>query len=146
MEERSHIRNLKISFIIFLYLIQGLTIHAQSAFADSVKSFFEKQSPLLVQEKVYVQTDKQFYVTGETVWFKLYNTDASVHQLMNVSRIAYVELLSADLKQIFQVKVELDNGIGDGYLELPSSMVSGNYRIRAYTSWMKNFSPDFYFE
>src|SRR4030095_141963 len=136
----------KSTFIIFLYLIQALNSHAQITFTDTLKSIFEKQNSLLIQEKVYLHTDKQFYITGETIWFKLYCVDASVHHLMDVSKIAYVELLSTDQKPTLQVKVELDNGIGDGYLELPASMVSGNFRLRAYTSWMKNFSPEFYFE
>jgi hypothetical protein len=31
-------------------------------------------------------------------------------------------------------------------LYIPVSVTNGNYKFRAYTSWMKNFSPDFYFE
>src|SRR6185369_11103878 len=34
----------------------------------------------------------------------------------------------------------------NGSFYLPSSINSGNYVIRAYTNWMKNFDPDFYFE
>ncbi len=29
---------------------------------------------------------------------------------------------------------------------IPGFLNSGNYILRAYTNWMKNFSPDFYFE
>ncbi|HQS05646.1 MAG TPA: hypothetical protein PLT16_08410, partial [Daejeonella sp.] len=45
-----------------------------------------------------------------------------------------------------QAKIAIDKGSGSGSLYLPVSLSSGNYQLRAYTSWMKNFSPDFYFE
>ena len=136
-------------FSILLLLLQcfeGNTTFGQQSFVDSIKLAFDQQRTILLQEKIYVQTDKRLYLTSETIWFKIYNVDASFHQLMDVSRIAYVELLSADHKPALQVKVELNDGMGDGFLEIPASLVSGNYTLRAYTSWMKNFSPDFYFE
>src|SRR6187549_3327089 len=37
------------------------------------------------------------------------------------------------------------DGIGSGSMFIPISLDAGNYKIRAYTNWMKNFSPDFYF-
>ena len=44
------------------------------------------------QEKLYIHTDKSHYLPGETIWFKLYLTDASSHQASPWSRIVYVEL------------------------------------------------------
>jgi hypothetical protein len=40
----------------------------------------------------------------------------------------------------------MKNGFGNGYLVIPGFLNSGNYILRGYTNWMKNFSPDFYFE
>ena len=44
------------------------------------------------REKLYIHTDKSHYLPGETIWFKLYLTDASSHQASPWSRIVYVEL------------------------------------------------------
>ena len=93
-----------------------------------------------------MQTDKDVYFTGETIWFKIYDLDASLHELMDVSKVAYVEILSAERKPLMQLKVELDKGTGAGYIDLPSSINTGNYQFRAYTNWMKNFDADFFFE
>ena len=134
------------NFLFVSFLLNGVGLVAQVSFTDTLKTIFAKQSPLLVQEKVYVQTDKALFATGETIWFKVYVVDASFHELMNASKVAYLEILSAEQKPVHQLKVELQDGIGDGYFEIPASLVSGNYRLRAYTNWMKNFSAEYYFE
>ena len=139
----SHILKILLS-AFFLSLVNG-SVFAQS-FADTLRTVFGKQRLLLVQEKIYLQTDKSFYVTGETIWFKIYLVDASFHELMDASRVVYVELISAEQKAVQQIKVDIQSGLGDGYVELPASLVSGNYLLRAYTNWMKNFSAEFYFE
>src|SRR6185436_14349009 len=126
------------NFLFLSCLLNGVDAFAQNSFTDTLRTVFAKQSPLLVQEKVYVQTDKVFYATGETIWFKVYVVDASFHQMMDASKVVYLEILSAEQKAVQQLKVELQNGIGDGYVEIPASLVSGSYRLRAYTNWMKN--------
>ncbi len=98
------------------------------------------------QEKIFVHTDKSFYVCGEIMWFKLYNTDAFLNKPATISKVAYVELLSNDHKPVLQAKIELNEGTGSGSFMLPYSLSSGSYVFRAYTNWMKNYSPDFYFE
>jgi len=130
--------------VIFLFLFATANVFAQS-FLDTMKNSFNKDQRFM-QEKLYLHTDKEVYFTGESIWFKIYYVDATYHQPMDVSKVAYVEIISADHKPAVQIKVELDKGTGEGYIDLPSSIASGNYQLRAYTTWMKNFSADFYFE
>lgn len=99
-----------------------------------------------LHEKLFVHTDQSFYLTGETMWFKLYYVDGSFHQPLDVSKVAYIELLDKEQKSVLQTKVTLGSGGGSGSLFVPSSLASGNYLMRAYTSWMKNFSADYFFE
>lgn len=98
------------------------------------------------QEKVFVHTDKSFYVAGEIIWFSLYNTDGYLNRLTSLSKVAYVELLTQDHQPVLQAKIELEGGRGSGSFMLPFSIASGTYIFRAYTNWMKNFSPEFFFE
>ena len=63
-----------------------------------------------------------------------------------LSNVAYVEVLDQTNKPVLQGKIALDDGTGQGSFLLPVSLASGNYMVRAYTSWMKNFSPEFFFE
>ena len=44
-----------------------------------------------------------------------------------------------------QAKIAMKNGTGSGSIYVPVTLISGNFLLRAYTSWMKNFGPDYYF-
>ena len=119
---------------------------SQTELLNTIKTNFERYNSHWLQEKIFVHTDKSFYTAGEIVWFKIYNVEGSFHKPVDISKIAYVEILNKDLKPVLQAKISLKDGIGNGSLLLPLSFNSGPYKIRAYTNWMKNFSPDYYFE
>ncbi len=108
----------------------------------SAFSGYQRQAP---QEKLFVHIDKTFYLAGETVWFKIYDVDASLNQPLAISGISYIELLDTDRKPILREKIEMNDGKGNGSFRVPSNIQSGKYNFRAYTNWMKNFSPDYYF-
>ncbi|MBV9963909.1 MAG: hypothetical protein JO072_16820 [Parafilimonas sp.] len=97
-------------------------------------------------EKVFVHTDKTFYLAGESIWFKLYCVDENFHKPSDISRVAYVEIISAEKKAVLQAKISLNEGSGNGSLIIPSYVVSGNYVLRAYTKWMENFDADYFFQ
>ena len=97
-------------------------------------------------EKIYIQTDKTFYTAGEILWMKAYLVDAIKHQPYFLSKVAYVELISREAKPVLQAKLSMQNGSGGGSFFLPISLPSGSYKLRAYTSWMKNLGPDYFFE
>jgi hypothetical protein len=134
------------SLVLVLLLAMTCRINAQTDIATHLTGQLTKYSQQHFQEKIFVHTDKSFYVCGEIIWFKLYNTDAYLNRPAAISKVAYVELLSADHKQVLQAKIELQQGKGNGSFMLPFSLNSGTYIFRAYTNWMKNFSPDLFFE
>lgn len=113
--------------------------------ADLQNKFVQYQLHSL-QEKIFVHTDKTFYLVGEIIWFKIYTVDESFNKPLDLSKVAYVEIINEDQKAVMQAKIALQDGTGNGSLIIPSSIVSGNYKLRAYTSRMKNFSADYYFE
>jgi hypothetical protein len=138
------IKNVHIALILFLF--QLLILEKTEAQEIDLKERFESIQKDNFQEKIYLHTDQDFYVCGETIWFKIYCVDGSSHHSINVSKIAYVEIINAESKAVIQAKIEIKDGFGNGHLILSESLTSGNYNIRAYTNWMKNFHPDFYFE
>src|SRR4029079_11612675 len=83
---------------------------------------------------------------GEICWFKVYVTDAFFHRPVDISKVAYVELLDHNNKPILQAKIALDKGEGIGSLYMPVTISSGNYHLRAYSNWMKNFGADYFFQ
>lgn len=98
-----------------------------------------------LQEKIYAHTDKNVYLAGEIIWFKLYNVEAYTNCPIKVSKIAYVELLDDNNKIIAQAKISLREGESQGHIYLPISLKPGNLLLRAYTNWMKNFDVSLFF-
>jgi len=113
---------------------------------DDIQSKFNNYAQNTLQEKLYVHTDKDFYLAGELLWFKIYDINAADNKPLDAAKVAYAEILDRDNNPILQAKIAMDNGSGNGSFYLPVSAVSGSYKIRAYTNWMKNFSADKYFE
>ncbi|MCI1188561.1 hypothetical protein MON38_14115 [Hymenobacter sp. DH14] len=96
-------------------------------------------------EKLYLHLDRPLYLSGETMWFKVYAAEGAHARPLALSSVAYVEVLDAKNQPVLQGKVALKNATGHGYFTLPTSLPAGSYRVRAYTSWMQNFSPEYYF-
>ncbi|MGV3540789.1 MAG: hypothetical protein ACO1OQ_13325 [Rufibacter sp.] len=116
-----------------------------NVFADllpTVKAYQQKA----VQEKIFLHLDRPAYASGDVMWFKVYNVDGTHHRPFNMSKVAYVEVLDSTRRPVLQGKIGLQDGMGNGSFVLPVNLESGTYLIRAYTNWMKNFSPGFYFE
>ena len=96
-----------------------------------------------LRERVYLHTDKQVYLAGELLWMKMYVTGTDGKPLP-FSKVGYVELLEGDIAQE-QVKLDIDNATGEGWIEIPSTLPTGHYRLAAYTRNMKNEGEGVFF-
>lgn len=135
----------KISALITTLLIAVVT-NTSAQVLENIQQKFNNYVQNTLQEKLFVHTDKDFYMAGELVWFKIYDINAVDNKLMDAGKIAYVEILDADNNPVQQAKIGMDKDTGNGSFYLPVSVNSGRYKFRAYTNWMRNFSPENYFE
>lgn len=98
------------------------------------------------QEKVHLHMDKPYYTIGDNIWFKAYVVQAEMNQPSNLSKILYVELIN-DRDSVKQtLKLPLMVGLAWGEFALSDTLEEGNYRIRAYTNWMRNFGEEYFFD
>ncbi|SDF71959.1 MG2 domain-containing protein [Chitinophaga filiformis] len=103
-------------------------------------ALFNKRYP---QEKVYLHFDKDFYASGETIWFKAYIMIQNQPSL-TASNI-YVELLDKDGNVVMKKRLPAAGAAAAGDFELPETLKTGQYQVRAYTAWMLNYDPEFLF-
>lgn len=122
----------------------GVNLVAQDFEREVVKKF-ERYRDTHLQEKIYAHTNEDVYLTGEMLWVKLYYVDGAAHKPLDLSKVAYVDVIDKDNRTVLQAKILLSRGSGNGSIFIPASIASGNYTFRAYTNWMKNFRPEFYF-
>ncbi len=141
--------HLKINMDFKKYLLLTLlNVFAFYGFAQqkSVSANTDPKTLKLFFEKAYLQTDRAYYSTGETVWFSAYLVNGKSTSLTATSNNLYVELVSSKSLVLDSKIIRIDGGLGKGDFELKDSIPSGWYNIRAYTSWMRNFGNDFVFQ
>lgn len=96
-------------------------------------------------EKVYVHTDRDAYLIGETVWLKGYILNGFTHEADTVSRVLYIDLVDPVAKRVrLREQLRATMSYAPGQLLLPDSLPAGTYQLRAYTNFMRNY-PDAYF-
>lgn len=129
-----------------VYITATGQVAAQGYSFQSIPEAFNQHREQSLQEKLFLHIDRPMYICGETIWFKVYAVDGTLHKPLDMSKVVYVEIVDAEKRPVLQGKVAMKEGIGNGSFVLPTELASGSYLLRAYTNWMKNFSPDLFFE
>ncbi|NML65303.1 hypothetical protein HHL22_08815 [Hymenobacter sp. RP-2-7] len=139
-----HLRYFRCFRFALLALLAG-SARAQAPAADSLAAALRRYGQQTLVEKLYVHLDRPVYAARETMWLKVYAVDGTFHHPLALSKVAYVEVLNSLHQPVLQTQIALREATGQGSLNLPASLPTGRYVVRAYTSWMKNFDPAFYF-
>lgn len=118
-----------------------------SGFTQNVIEDISEINPRNYKEEIYLQTDRDLYIVGEQVLFKVYKINGLSYKPNNVSKVVYLELLNSAGYPVTQIKLNVDGKSGSASFGLSDTISSGNYLLRAYTKWMKNYSEkDFSFK
>lgn len=94
------------------------------------------------QEYVIAHTNNNEFLVGEYFYYSLSCFNGKTKKLSRNSKVAYVELFGEN-GLIFKQKVTLRNGVGQGDYFIPSNLETGNYKLIAYTRWMKNAGQEY---
>ena len=139
--------NLKRSVLIFFLLcISGFAFAQKDTI--SLTTLVTKTAKLVGSypfEKVYLHLDKPYYAAGDTAWFKAYVT-IDQHVPTILSSILYVDVANAQDSIVRFIKLPITNGVAYGQIALaPAELKQGNYHLRAYTAYMRNYEPEYFF-
>ncbi|HPE76397.1 MAG TPA: hypothetical protein PLC80_09920 [Draconibacterium sp.] len=134
----------KFNFAFFVILISNI-FSCNVCYSQKVSDFSGLNDANFPRERIYLHIDKTLYTAGDDLWFKVYLVDADSHKPEALSKVAYVEIISP-LAEILSTKIiKIDDGCGNGDFKLPIDLVSGEYTVRAYTTYMRNFDDAFFF-
>lgn len=108
-------------------------------FTISLSSFAQTSNNY--NEDIILNMDRNIYVVGENILL-------SAHLLTNsdkvISQLLYIEIITPDGKQVTGLKVLLKDAKYSGKIRIPNDLLTGNYYIRAYTKYMRNWNPELY--
>lgn len=133
------------SFIILLFW--SLAVLARGQEQDNLSGRFAQQLMVFPHEKIYLQTDKPSYMSGERIWLRSHLVEATTNSPAFLSRYVYIELFDPFDQLQVRVKIRPDSlGVYAGHLDLSEELPQGNYTLRAYTRYMRNQGNEWFFK
>jgi hypothetical protein len=139
------IRLRRVTYLCLL-LASPILSMAQSSPLEQALSRLQKQATEQPFEKAYLHTDKPYYASGDTIWFKGYILAGQQHHLSLISNVLHVDLINANNTIVKSLNLPVTVGFTNGDIALSDTLTEGSYRLRAYTTWMRNNSNDYFFD
>lgn len=133
----------KLIILLSAVLISGSTeiTDTYSHWEEAITAYNQKY----FREKVYVNADKTLYFPGETIWFSGFVFNALNNTASNHSEVLYVEIIAPNGSTAETLILPVTAGVARGSWEIRPELPGGRYTLRAFTHWMKNYSPEDYF-
>ncbi len=94
------------------------------------------------QEAIYIQTDKTLFEPGDNIWIAGYLKNAQTLTNETKSGIVNLELINPKGGIEKKLSVITKNGKFSADFQLNEDEGGGLYKVKAYTTYMKNFSSD----
>ena len=136
-------RNSKALIQIILILLPAL-LGVGELRAQDISEYFEAELPVSYQ-KLYLHTDRTLYFEQDTLWFAAYLVDGQTHRSTQHVCNGYIELVNAEGDVLERETYIIQNGHGAGQLILRRGLPEGNFLLRAYTDYLRNFPPTSFF-
>ncbi len=135
-------------FTLWFVLIASCTFAQEITMdVDPLVNRLNEQLISFPHEKIYVQTDKSTYISGERIWLRTHLIDAASNQPIFLSRYVYIELFNPFDELIQRIQVRPDSiGVYAGYIDLEEDLAEGSYTLRAYTRYSRNRGEETFFK
>ncbi|MBN2814027.1 MAG: hypothetical protein JXQ80_08105 [Bacteroidales bacterium] len=132
--------------LVFFTLATGMYLPAGAQVINEIINKLDLYHKKYSEENVYLQTDRSVYAPGETIWFKAWLLSEAGIQPKKLSNYLYISMIDKDSIEVLSHVLPFSNDQLSGNLVLPQLLNPGNYKLIAYTSWMKNMPADRIFD
>tara|TARA_R110002051_G_scaffold325867_1_gene432489 strand:+ start:10813 stop:12552 length:1740 start_codon:yes stop_codon:yes gene_type:complete len=133
--------NMKKNTVFFFLFCAIFVLKAQNIQHDDIKTVLNT----LDQEAAFVTYNTNVLLVGESFFYKFHALNKT-NKPSVISRIGYIELVNESLEVVARQQLQLINGMAYGDIFMPTAIPSGNYKLLAYTQWMKNWGVDSFFQ
>jgi len=135
-------RILFLAFVLFSIPSNAQNKELVASIERNITQYMKDYSP----QKVYIQTDRDLYYFGDTLYFKSYILSGTDFKIDKKASLILLDIIdeNATVRQRFMIKNK--NGMGQGSVVLSEHFTTGNYQLVAYTPSMKNQNKNFFFQ
>ncbi len=106
---------------LLLFLFEWISLSALAYNADQ-------------PDKILIVLNKSFYVSGETIWYKVYILNKS-----SETKVVHVGLFNSSGKLLTDQKLQIIDGTAHRSIEIPIEWNDDVYRLEVITRWNLNF-------
>ena len=91
-------------FFVYIAIFLAFSFHQrpQDETIRELSKSLESWNSTYPEEKIFIHTDKPYYYTGDTIWYKTYLVNGQTLRPDTLSSILYLELLNEKNEIIFK--------------------------------------------
>lgn len=98
------------------------------------------------REKVEINGIKPYYLAGENIDLEIFVKNLSTKTSTEISNTLYLDFVNLENGKILkQLIIRLNEGKASVKYKIDNALATGNYLIRSYTNWNRNFSDNGFF-
>ncbi|WP_299123807.1 Plug domain-containing protein [uncultured Winogradskyella sp.] len=135
-----------LAYCSLLFLLSSFIISNNNNFADLIIEKLQNYRDIEWPEKVYLHTDKDLYLLNETIWFSAYLVNGITNKKSTKSAVLYVELINDRDSIVGKRKLYFEDISSGGDFKIEKEWKKGKYVLRAYTNYMRNEDPTYFFK
>ena len=151
---REFIKRRKILVLVFVLLQHSLSAQinrsglgkdptgtGRSVSKSKIQDNIGIQQSRISEDQVFLQTDRNRYLPGDTVYFQSYIRDRFTGSFESASSAMYVLLYNEQNQLADSARFRIINATSPGWLAIPANAKPGIYHMVAFTTMMQNFDP-----
>lgn len=131
MNWRPHLMNTFSFLVLFIYFLFGMTFTGYAANKEDYREYLA------------FHVGRATYVAGEPIFYKVYCYSDNKEDVF-FSKVLYVELIDNQKNSISAQVLKIEQNAASSVLQLPDTLSTGLYYLKAYTQWMKNSGESFF--
>ena len=134
-------------FITSIFCLLFYPLKAQENYKEANLLNLYNQYTELPREVAFLHLNKTTYIKGELLGFKAYVLDKNTKEASTETANLYVTISDTLGRPVKKQLFRVNQGTSQGNFEIDSLFSGGQYTIKAYTNWMRNFKePNFFIQ
>jgi len=132
-------------FILVLLLILGGFANRDeflSVIKTKINNYYSKYN----RAKLELFFNQPQYIAGDTARFRITYVSAKDLKQIQERQIVHIILFDQHGNKVISQWTSVNNGFGNFEWVIPNSFPEGNYKLIAFTDWMKNLDPSLFFQ
>lgn len=129
---------------LFMFVIASAFVHSDEGFIKTLAKKMREYKLQKPQVKVFLFFSQNIYAPGDTAYFSAHFLSEDMDPIGG-RQIVRLDLMDQSGRLVLFQNIAVKDGKGFNQVAIPKGLKAGVYQWVAYSDWMKNFSPEYFF-